>query len=404
MLLVAPTVDGTDVGESWVAYQWAQQLMGHCDLTVLTYRKRGRPSARDQLPDVRVVEWDEPPFLGRSERFNSLLKPAYAPFYLRVRRWVRNAQEHGERFDVAHQPTPVGLRYPTPLAGLDIPYVVGPLGGGLSSPAGFDDEDTAPWYVALRRTDGWRLKHDPVLRRGLIDASCVLGIAPYVAASLDPVPVRRFDTMPETALEALPEPTQRRGRSGGPVRLLFVGRLIRTKGARDAIAAMAHLRDLDLTLEIVGDGFDRRACEQAAVDLGVADRIAFRGALDRDVVEESYRQADVFCFPSYREPGGNVAFEAMGHALPLVVSDRGGPANVVDESCGFRVPVESPAQYAEELAAAIRRLVVDPELRWSLGEGARRRVERIGLWGTKVEAILGIYREIATRHDAPLGD
>jgi len=394
VLLVAPTVDGNDVGEAWVGYQWARHLSERTDLTLLTYRKRDRPPVTPQVPGARVIEWVEPPLLGRNERFNSLLKPGYLPFYLRVRRWIRQAQQRGEHFAVAHQPVPVGIRYPCMLAGLGIPYVVGPLGGGLETPSGFEEQDTAPWYVALRRTDAWRLAHDPVLRRGLTEASCVLGIAPYVAEALRTVPIRRFELMPETGLETLPEDPERVVPREGRVRLLFVGRLVRTKGARDAICALAHLRDLDVELEIVGDGFDRDACEETARTLDVVDRVTFRGALSRGQVEERYREADIFVFPSYREPGGNVPFEAMGHGLPLVVADRGGPANVVDSECGIRVPVTTPDQFARDLAEALRSLVVSPETRAAMGVAARKRVESIGLWSSKIDSMLRLYDEI----------
>ena len=89
MLLVAPTIDGSDVGEAWVASQWATGLSARCELTVLTYRKRGAPLIAPQVPNARVVEWREPPIFGRMERFNSLLKPGYVAFYLRARRWIR---------------------------------------------------------------------------------------------------------------------------------------------------------------------------------------------------------------------------------------------------------------------------------------------------------------------------
>ena len=378
-----------------------QALSGRCDLTVLTYRKRDRPSAADTLPGTRVVEWVEPPLIGRNERFNSLLKPGYLPFYLRVRRWVRHALASGEVFDVAHQPVPVGLRYPTPLATLGIPYVLGPVGGGLASPPGFEHGDTAPWYVALRRTDRWRLTHDPMLRRGFANAGCVLGIAPYVAQALSGVPLRRLELMSETALESLPDPVDRSARTAGPVRLLFVGRLVRTKGARDAVAAMAHLADLDVELEVIGDGFDREECERTARELGVAHRVSFRGQLPHAQVEAAYRQADIFLFPSYREPGGNVAFEAMGHQLPLIVSDRGGPASAVDEHCGIRVHASNPTQYAEELARAVRLLVNDAPLRLSMGRAARSRVHDIGLWDAKATVMLGMYDEVRTSHGGP---
>ena len=142
------------------------------------------------------------------------------------------------------------------------------------------------------------------------------------------------------------------GRPAGPVRLLYVGRLVRTKGARDAIRAIGLLPGLSVRLDVVGDGFDRGACEALAGSWGSAERVSFHGWLPRPRVEEFYRSADVFVFPSYREPGGNVIFEAMGHGLPLVVSDRGGPGAAVDETCGIRVHPASPDQYAQDLASA----------------------------------------------------
>src|SRR5690606_26038144 len=239
LLLIAPTCDGEDVGEAWVAYQWARRLGERHDVTLVTYHKRGKTPAARQLPHMRVVEWTEPPLVGRAERLNSMLKPAYIPFYWRARSWIRRALAAGEHFDLAHQPVPVAMRYPSPVAALGLPFVIGPVGGGLSSPAGFAaDEDTAPWFMALRRLDGFRRRRDPLLRRTYETADCMLGIADYVREELADIPLRRFEVMSETGLDEIPPAIDRSGRSG-PVRLLHVGRLVRTKGARDVIRAMA---------------------------------------------------------------------------------------------------------------------------------------------------------------------
>src|SRR5262249_38706717 len=158
LLLIAPTCDGEDVGEAWVAYQWARLLAERHEVTLLTYHKRGRTPAARQLSGLRVVEWAEPPGLGRAERLNSMPKPAYVPFCARAGRWVRRALAAGERWDLAHQPLPVAMRYPCPVAGLGIPYLVGPVGGSLDSPPGFAaDEGSTPWYVGLRALDRVRL-------------------------------------------------------------------------------------------------------------------------------------------------------------------------------------------------------------------------------------------------------
>jgi glycosyltransferase involved in cell wall biosynthesis len=395
LLLVAPTCDGSDVGEAWVAYQWASRLAERHDVTLLTYYKAGKSPAAQQLPKARVIEWPEPRFLGRAERLNSMLKPGYVSFHWRARRWLRGALAAGEQFDLVHQVVPVAMRYPCPATGLGLPVVIGPVGGSLDTPPGFEsDGGSAPWYVGLRSLDRARIRWDPWLRRTYDDARCVIGIAPYVNEFLAPRRIQRFETMSETAIDSLPELCPRPTLNGS-VRLLYVGRIVRTKGLRDAIRALALLRtDLDVTLDAVGDGFDRPACEALVRELGLDQHVRFHGYLPRGEVDDFYRRSDVFVFPSYREPGGNVVFEAMGYALPVVVSDLGGPGNVVDETCGFRIHPRDPVQFARDLAAALETIIADGELRRTLGAAARRRVAEIGLWEPKVLQLETLYAEI----------
>ena len=215
----------------------------------------------------------------------------------------------------------------------------------------------------------------------------------YVRAFLAGIVLQRYEEMSETGLEHLPAIVDRANREG-EIRFLFVGRIIRTKGARDVIRALAIARELPAILDIVGDGFDRTACENLVTQLGLHDRIRFHGWLPRDEVKRFYESADVFVFPSYREPGGNVMFEAMGYGLPLIVADVGGPGVAVDEKSGIRLHPTSPDQYAHSIAAAMRRLATDHSLRLSLGVGARRRVCEIGLWDGKVRNLEGLFREI----------
>ncbi len=395
VLLIAPTCDGEDVGEAWVAYQWAHGLAQRHDVTLLTYNKRSAKPASQQLEGLRIVEWSEPPILGRAERLNSLLKPGYVAFYMRARSWIRRALAENEHFDVAHQPVPVGMRYPSPCAGLGIPYVIGPVGGGLANPAAFEVVDTsAPWYMRLRGLDAYRRRWDPLLRRTYEDAACVVGIAPYVRDLLADYSLKRFETMSETGLRSVPEPIDRSDRAG-PVRLLFVGRLVRTKGAREAIRAMAGTADLATRLDIVGDGPDRGMCESMIADLNLGDRVTMHGWKTKAQVAQFYIDADAFVFPSYREPGGNVAPEAMGYSLPLIVVDRGGPGAATTDDCAIRLPVATPEALARDVAAAIRKLVADPALRRRMGVASYDHVKRTALWPAKFDRMGEIYEEIA---------
>ncbi|UOE42749.1 glycosyltransferase family 4 protein [Agromyces larvae] len=395
ILLIAPACDGEDISEAWNAFQWARLLSERFELTVIASYKKGHTPLSKQLSNARVIEWSEPPFVSRFERLNSLMQPGYAPFYFRARRWIRRQLASGEQFDLAHQVVPVAMRYPSPAAGLGIPFVIGPVGGSLLSPPAFVCEEGAtPWYQRLRGIDRFRLKHDRSLRATYESADCVVGIAPYVRDVLSDSPIRRFESMSEVALHEVQPPIDR-ARRAGPVRLLHVGRTIRTKGLRDVIRALAELRDLSLVLDVLGDGNDRAACEALVHELGLGDRVTFHGMVARAAVDEFYREADIFVFPSYREPGGGVVLEALSHGLPLILADRGGPAAFVDDASAIRVPAVTPEQLARDCAAAIRSLVEDPALRIRMGEAARSHAASHHLWRHRLDQMGRYYEQVA---------
>ncbi|MDB5387594.1 MAG: gylcosyl transferase-like protein [Planctomycetaceae bacterium] len=396
VLILAPGCDGTDVGESWSCCQWVRGLAEHCDITLLTLQRPGRTPMAQQLPNVEVVSWNDIYWGGRLERFSSMLKPGYFRFYRNARRWIRTALKQGRTFDVMHQLGPLALRYPSPAVGFKVPLIIGPLAGSLETPPAFQaDCGKAPWYTRLRNLDQLRLKFDPWLRNTYRSADVVIGVAPYVKELLKGIPLARFEVAAETGVHDV-APTARRLEDRGPeLRLLYVGRVIRTKGLRDLVQAMSLLADVpNLTLDAVGMGEDLAACRELAVKLNLEHRVRFHGRLPRADVETMYAQADVFVFPSFREPSGNVVFEALSHGLPVITTDRGGPGYVVDDESGIRVAADNPAQLAQDLASAIRRLAADAEMRDRLAKGAAQRARQLALWSNKINGMVDLYRNV----------
>jgi colanic acid/amylovoran biosynthesis glycosyltransferase len=163
-------------------------------------------------------------------------------------------------------------------------------------------------------------------------------------------------------------PSARRDEAG-PVRILYVGRLVRNKGAGVLLEALAGL---DAELVLVGDGPDRGEMEALARGLGVAGRVRFTGAVGQDEILARFQEADVFCLPSFAEGLPVVLMEAMASGLPVVASSiTAAPELVEDGVSGLLV---SPAR-PDLLRDALARLVADPGLRRSLGEAGRRKVE-----------------------------
>ncbi len=393
LLLVAPRADRDAVGETQLAYQWVSRLAKRHDVTILSLHQPGRPLA-PQVPEARVIEWPEPELPARFERFTAMVNPGYLLFRGRARRWIREAAARGERFDLAHQINPVSLRFASPLTGSGIPYVIGPVGGSLSTPAAFEAErDRAPWFTALRSIDGFRLRHDRRLRQTFAEAACVIGIADYVHELLTGIPLHRFRTLSDIGIDTLPPASPGSDRTES-VRFLYIGRVVRTKGVRDAVRALGLIPRGLATLDVVGDGYDRAACEQLAQELGLGESVRFHGRVPHAEVASHYADADAFLFPSYREAGGIVVVEAMSHGLPVIVADRGGPATTVDDASGIRVPVENPEQYAQALADAVLRLAREPLLRKSMGAAGRQRTRDVSLWDRRVEWMEALYDEL----------
>lgn len=394
-LLIAPNVDPSDVGEALMAFKWAEALSARTDLTLLCFQRADRPAVAAHLPQARVVAWPEPSWAMAHERVNAMLKPTWPVFAAQVRRWLSESLKAGARFDIGHQLMPQAARYASPLRHFELPYLIGPLGGALDTPPAFRPEvASAPLFTRLRALDRTRFRHDPWLRQSYARAACVLGVAPYVRDVLADMPIRRFESVLELGVDDV-APERVRPAAPGCLRVLHVGRAVRTKGLRDAVRALAHLRDLPgVTLTSAGTGEDLSACRAEAERLDVAHRVRFLGRIPRAEVEALYESHDAFCFPSFREPAGGVLYEAMRHGLPVVTAARGGPGWIVDAPSGLRIPVTDPATYAADIAQALRDLAAAPDLRARLGAGARAKVAREGLWSAKADRLVDLYAEI----------
>lgn len=150
-------------------------------------------------------------------------------------------------------------------------------------------------------------------------------------------------------------------------RLLYVGRVERTKGVDVALGALSRL-PAKATLTVAGDG-DPRFLEELhgqARTAGVLTRVHFRGAVPPDELPDIYGDADVVVFPPrWEEPWGLVPLEAMGMNRPVVASATGGSAEFLRD--GRNALLFSP-ESEDELAARIRQLAADPALRRRLCE------------------------------------
>ena len=397
VLFLAPFCDGNDVGESFNSHRWASRLSEHVELTVLSLHRKGQVPIAQQLPAARTVAWQEPAFFAQFERFNAIAKPGYVKYFYLVKRWLRDALGRGETFDLIHQMTPAAMRYPSPGIGFGIPLIHGPVQGSLETPEGFKEDcnENTAWYMKLRNVDRFRLQHDPWLRRSYQQADLMLVGSGYARDLLNLAQPKAIAELVHLNIDSVIEHPERPFPIAGSLKLLHVGRTVRTKGLLDTVRALALLKEnIKVTLDVIGEGNNLEACTEEAKQLGL-NNITFHGKQPRSVVEDFYAKSDVLVFPSFREPAGGVVLEAMRHGLPVITTNLGGPGFYVTEQSGFTVDAVNPQQLSNDLAKAITTLAQDPELYRQLQIGAYERVQELGNMERKLEWLVNTYRSLA---------
>ena len=157
------------------------------------------------------------------------------------------------------------------------------------------------------------------------------------------------------------------GPCNGEVRLLYVGRISREKDLDLLAAAFRRLRDegLPVQLFIVGHGPYSEAFAKSLPEA------VFTGYLRGNELATAYASADIFVFPSTTDTFGNVILEAQACGLPVVVSDSGGPKELVEDNANGLI---TKSNDVDDLARAIRELVMNPALRDRMGKSARNSV------------------------------
>ncbi len=181
------------------------------------------------------------------------------------------------------------------------------------------------------------------------------------------------------------------GGSGPRVRLLCVARFVRRKGIDDLLRAAALLGDAPFELVLQGSGREETPLRRLASELGLGDRVRFEGYRRRDTLPEVYGSADVFVLPSHSESCAMALLEAMGAGLPLVATRVGGSRELVEhEVNGLLVPPRDPSA----LAAALRRLIEQPELRRRLGSSSAERGEVRHSWDAVSAAYAQVYERV----------
>jgi len=174
--------------------------------------------------------------------------------------------------------------------------------------------------------------------------------------------------------------------------VLFVGRLVHEKGVHVLVnAAPKVLEKVNAKIIIVGNGYMKEQLSGIVKGMGIAHKVLFTGFVDDETLRGLQTCADVSVVPSLFEPFGIVALEAMAAKSPVVVSDTGGLAEIVDHDVdGVKVYPGNP----DSLAWGITRILTDETNANRLRSNACKKIQERFNWDRIAQQTMGVYEAV----------
>ncbi len=263
---------------------------------------------------------------------------------------------------------------------------------GLALPAFADLPPPRPWVALIHHPlaleTGLSLAEAGALatieRRALAAADRVIVTSPQTRRDLagyDVAPTKVGIVLPGTAAAPLA-----RGSHGPGLALLCVASLTARKGHLILLEALGAVRDLAWQLTCVGspdrDPPTAAAIRAATQRFGLEGRVRLIGEQTEAGLQPFYAAADLFVLASYHEGYGMALAEALAWGLPIVSTTAGAIPDTVPAAAGILVPPGDP----EALAAALQRVLAEPDLRQQLMAGARAARLTLPTWAEATRA------------------
>jgi len=396
--------------EEGVGWGWINAIAGYHDLWVITakfhrkdiekaMRSNGSSNQNIKFHYVPVKPWHYAPTKGWRLIENSIMKPIMNWVYTL---WQKDAYSIGIglhdqiRFDLVHQLTYVGFRFPGHLWKLDIPFVWGPIGGLENTPWRFFPKlgfRGCIYYTLRNLRNSFHRRFLSQPKQAFKKArGSVLAATSGIRNEI----YRWYGTESTVVAEVGPPPFTASNysirKSEEPLKLSWSGLHLPGKALPFLLHALNRLRGaVSFHLDILGHGPCTQKWQQLAHGLGIGERCRWHGWLPRNEALELVHQAHLFVITSIKDLTSTVLLEALAQGVPVICPDHCGFSDVVTDECGIKIPVGTSRQIETELAAAITRLNNNEEERRRLARGALKRVTEFS-WEKKAARVNEIYQ------------
>jgi glycosyltransferase involved in cell wall biosynthesis len=315
---------------------------------------------------------------------------------------LKAARELASQFEfhVAHHVTYASVHVPSQLWRLGIPVVFGPVGGGQTAPASM-----LPYFGAEKYRERLRsfltksLRFSPFHRQSLKRMSFVLVANRDTLNVVQSLGCKNTSLMCDTAIPTnyFAERPRNFEERSGPLRLLWVGRMLTRKALPLALDALKAV-DKNVTLTIAGDGLDPDVVDQMVADRNLQRRVFWkRSRLTWTELRTAYAEHDAMLFTSLRDSFGSQVLEAMAVGVPIITLDLHGTRDFVPDAASLKVSVSTPEETVRNLARAIEEYSLLPATRRNQMSMHAWNFAKTLSWPARAGLVEKLYEELLSR-------
>jgi glycosyltransferase involved in cell wall biosynthesis len=416
ILVLGPDCNPEQVSMPFVTYSHAAALAQLHDVT-LVVRLPVEDAVRRANAPFRAIEVVRMPLLERTyawslrrifkynynnQALTAFCYPFFFAFEWRAWRQLRHRIFAGE-FDVVLRIYPMNAVFPSLFAFFlrkgPIPFVIGPLNGGLPFVQGFSQASNQKQWISRFRS---LYRFLPFARSTYRNATAIIAASSQTYAEFSAHRDKLF-FVPEPGIgRAVCSNAPRSPEPGEKLDLIFVGALIPCKACDLALRAAAPLlRSESASFVVVGDGPERNRLEQLTISLGIEKAVSFCGWVSHAEVLGRLRSADVLVFPSVRDFGAGVVFEALATGAVPVVADFGGPGDIVHSEVGYKVPLTNEGDVVSQMEKILTGLAQDRSLLYRLRQQGMSYARERLTWDAKAESVTHILNWAVHRAPKP---
>jgi glycosyltransferase involved in cell wall biosynthesis len=416
ILLLAPDCNPERVSIPFVSYCHAAALAQLHDVALVVRSPSEDPVRRANAP-FRTIEVVRMPWLERiyawslrrifkynydTQALTAFDYPFSVAFEWYAWRQLRRRIFKAE-FDLVLRVLPMSPVLPSPFAFFlrkgPIPFVLGPLNGGLPWPPGFSQlENQKKWFSNLRNL----YRYLPFARSTYRHAAAIIAASSQTYSEFAEYSDKLFFVPEPGIARALCYGDSRCPEPGAKLELIFVGGLVPRKACDLALRAAAPILRSDLAcFTVIGDGPERNRLEQLTGSLGIEKAVLFCGWVSHAEVLKRLRSADVFVFPSLRDNGAGVVFEALGTGAVPVVADFGGPGDIVHPEVGYKVALTTENDIVAQMEKILTELAHDRDRLEQLRQQGMAYVRECLTWDAKAQAVTRVLHWVVRQGPKP---